>query len=80
MNPYDSISSIGMSPLGAMGLDYSGAYGSYGDPMMMTGMMNGMGAMGAMGGLGMMGMYNPAFMKQMMNMQTINYEEKGRSL
>ena len=69
MNPYDSISSIGMSPLGAMGLDYSGAYGSYGDPMMMTGMMNGMGAMGAMGGLGMMGMYNPAFMKQMMNMQ-----------
>ena len=72
MTPYDSISPIGMSPLGAAGLDYSGAYGSYGDPMMMTGMMGGMGAMGnmgAMGAMGMMGMYNPTFMKQMIDMQ-----------
>ena len=73
MSAYDSISPIGMNPLGGMGLaGYTGTYDSFGDPMMMSGMMGGMGAMGGMGNmgaLGMMGMYNPAFMRQMIDTQ-----------
>ena len=76
------ISSIGMNPLGSYGLNTSGAYGSYGDPMMtmsMMGMnsMNGLYGMNGMSGvgimnpmmMGMMGMYNPTFMKQMTDAQ-----------
>lgn len=64
----DGISAIGASPLGTMGLNYSGVYGSYADPMMMgMSAMSGLGSMGQMGmmsPMGMMGMYNPAFMQQ----------------
>lgn len=64
MYPYDSISGIGTNPLGTMGLNFTGAYGSYADPMSM-----GMMGMNGLNGMGMMGMYNPTFMKQMMDMQ-----------
>ena len=77
MSAYDSISAIGLNPLGGFGLDYTGAYGSYGDPMM-TGMMgmNGYPSMMGMGGMEMLGLYNPAFMKQMAEMQQTM--EKGQ--
>lgn len=59
------IPSIGMNPLGTLGLGGIGSYSSFSDPMTM-GMMGGYSPY-AMGG--MMGMYNPTFMAQMNQMQ-----------
>ena len=76
-----------ISPIGGLGLDPTGAYGSF-DPMMTMmsspytmGAMNGIYGLGNMGamGMGMMG-YSPAFMaNQMMQMAQIqNQMEKGK--